>query len=307
MKTQLLCLVLILVPAASNAARGAEKAAAKPAAPAVKPTVVKLWPNDMPELKKMKDKDIPTLTIYLPAADKATGAGVVICPGGGYGHLAMDHEGHQVARWLNSFGVAGFILRYRHRGTGFGHPAPLSDAQRAVATVRIRAEHWRVLPDRIGILGFSAGGHLASSAGVHFHKGKPDAADPIARISCRPDFMVLVYPVIAFNQPYTHRGSMRNLLGRDPDAKLVEKMSSEKQVTADTPPTFLIATHGDRGVPAENSVAFFLALRKAKVPCELHVYEHGGHGFGLRGPGATATWPDRCREWMQGRKLLEKK
>jgi acetyl esterase/lipase len=286
-------------------------AAPRPASPQPPNAKVEmLWPADAPGVKEAKEQDRPTLTICLAPKAEANGAAVVICPGGGYGFLAMDHEGHQVARWLNSLGVAGFILKYRHRGNGFGHPAPLQDAQRAIATVRSRAAEWGVEPDRIGILGFSAGGHLASTAGTHFHKGKPDAPDPLDRVSCRPDFMILVYPVISFTEPFTHRGSMRNLLGKDPDPRLVESLSNERQVTPETPPTFLVHSNEDRGVPPENSVAFYLALRKAKVPAELHVYAKGGHGFGLGVPGtppATATWPARCADWMRGRGLLTKK
>jgi len=274
-------------------------------------TTLKLWPDDTPALRGAKAKDIPTLTVCLPPKAKANGTAVVVCPGGGYGGLAMDHEGWKVADWLNSLGVGAFVLKYRHRGNGVGHPAPLNDAQRAIATVRQGATdgRWPVAPGRIGIMGFSAGGHLASSAGTHFHPGKPDATDPLDRISCRPDFMILVYPVISFTEKFTHRGSMHNLLGRNPDPKLVESFSNERQVTPQTPPTFLISTNADRGVPAENTVYFFLALRKAKVPVEMHVYEHGGHGFGMntRGvPAATATWIARCADWLRGRKLLDK-
>ncbi len=275
------------------------------AAEAPKPQL--LWPDGAPLAKGDADADKPTLTIYLPPKDKATGAAVVICPGGGYGGLAMDHEGHQVAQWLNSFGVAGFILTYRHHGTGYAHPAPLLDAQRAIRTVRARASEWGIKPDRIGILGFSAGGHLASTAGTHFDKGDPDAKDPIDRVSCRPDFMVLVYPVISFTEWYAHKGSRKNLLGEDPDPKLVESLSNEKQVTAETPPTFLVHTSGDTGVPAENSVAFYLALRKAKVPAEMHIFARGEHGFGLGKKGdAVAVWPSLCVEWMRGLGVLNK-
>ena len=284
--------------------QAAEGAAAGPA-PA--PTVEKLWADDAPGIKDAKEKDKPMLTICLPPKDRSTGTAVVVCPGGGYGGLAIDHEGHQVTRWLNSMGVAGFILKYRHRGNGFGHPAPLQDAQRALATVRSRAEEFGIQPDRIGIMGFSAGGHLASTAGTHFHTGRPDAADPLERVSCRPDFMILVYPVISFTEPFTHRGSMHNLLGKDPDPKLVESLSNEKQVTKDTPPTFLIHGHPDSGVPPQNSVAFYLALKKANVPAELHIYEKGGHGFGLGVPGtaeATKAWPKTCENWLRGRGLL---
>jgi len=277
--------------------------------PSVSNKTVLLWPEGAPGAKGTEDGDKPSLTIYLPPKDKANGTAVVICPGGGYGHLAMDHEGHQIARWLNSLGVAGFILKYRHRnsGAGYGHPAPLQDAQRAVSTVRSRAKEWNVNPDRIGILGFSAGGHLASTAGTHFHTGKPDAKDPIDRLSCRPDFMVLIYPVISLIEWCAHSGSRRNLLGDNPDEKLVEYLSNERQVTPQTPPTFLIHTYEDRGVPAENSIYFYLALRKAKVPAEMHLYQKGPHGFGLgRNHGAVSSWPKRCEEWMRGLGLLDK-
>jgi acetyl esterase/lipase len=277
--------------------------------PAVSNKTVLLWPEGAPGAKGDEDGDKPSLTICLPPKEKATGTAVVICPGGGYGHLAMDHEGHQIARWLNSLGVAGFILKYRHRnsGAGYGHPAPLNDAQHAVSTVRSRAKEWNVNPDRIGILGFSAGGHLASTAGTHFHTGKPDAKDPIDRVSCRPDFMVLIYPVISMIEWCAHSGSRRNLLGNNPDEKLVENLSNERQVTSETPPTFLIHTYEDKGVPAENSIYFYLALRKAKVPAEMHLYQKGPHGFGLGwNHGAVSSWPKRCEEWMRGLGLLDK-
>ncbi len=269
-----------------------------------------LWSDDAPGAKGSEDGDRPTLTIYLPAKEKATGAAVVICPGGGYGHLAMDHEGHQIAQWLNSFGVAGFILQYRHRnsGAGYGHPAPLQDAQRAIRIVRTRANEWNVDPDRIGILGFSAGGHLASCAGTHFQNRYSDARDSIDKVSCRPDFMVLIYPVISFTEWCTHKGSRRNLLGNDPAKELVENLSNERQVTPNTPPTFLIHGNDDKGVPPENSILFYLALRKAKVPAEMHIYESGRHGFGLgKDYGAVSSWPVRCADWMRGRGLLDKK
>lgn len=269
-----------------------------------------LWPDGAPHAKGDADGDKPSLTIYLPPEDKATGAAVVICPGGGYGHLAMDHEGHQVAEWLNSFGVAGFILKYRHSrsGAGYRHPVPLLDAQRAIRTVRSGAKQWGVDPARIGILGFSAGGHLTSTAGTHFDSGDADAKDLIDRVGCRPDFMVLVYPVIAFNEPWTHVGSQNNLLGKDADPKLVEYLSNEKQVTEHTPPAFLVHTWEDTAVPPENSVYFYLAMRKAKVPAELHLYLKGPHGFGLGRDGlAASTWPKRCEDWMKTQGFLSDK
>jgi acetyl esterase/lipase len=242
-----------------------------------------LWPEGAPRAEGDQAGDKPSLTIYLPTEEKATGTAVVICPGGGYGGLAMGHEGHQIAEWLNSFGVAGFILKYRHRnsGAGYGHPAPIQDAQRAIRTVRGRAASWGVDPGRIGIIGFSAGGHLASSAGTHFSKSYYADVDDLDRVSCRPDFMILGYPVISFTEGYAHTGSMRNLLGKDPDRAMQELFSNEKQVSAETPPTFLVHTCEDRVVPPENSIYFYLALRQAKVPAEMHIYLKGRHGVGL--------------------------
>jgi acetyl esterase/lipase len=268
-----------------------------------------LWPNGAPGAKGTADGDKPSLTIYLPEKEKTTGAAVVIFPGGGYGHLAVDHEGHQIAQWLNSIGVAGFIVKYRHRnsGAGYGHPAPIQDAQRAIRMVRSRAKEWGVDPGRIGIIGFSAGGHLASTAGTHFNTRYSEPVDEIDRSSCRPDFMILMYPVISFTEWYTHKGSRDNLLGRNPDKDLVESFSNEKQVTPETPPTFLVHADDDKVVPAENSVAFYLALRKAGVPAEMHIYEKGGHGFGPGiGKGACSSWMARCADWMKGRGLLDK-
>lgn len=272
---------------------------------AAEPKVELLWPQGAPGAKGDKPADKPTLTVFLPEAEKATGTAVIVCPGGGYAGLATNHEGRQIARWFNSFGVAAFMLEYRHRGRGYQHPAPLQDAQRAVRTVRARAADWKIAPDRIGIMGFSAGGHLASTAGTHFDRGNPDAADPIERVGCRPDFLVLCYAVIVFSESYSHHGSQENLLGRDPEPALVRSLSNEKQVTAETPPTFLFHTDEDAGVPAENSVQFYLALRRAGVPAEMHIYRTGQHGLGLApGVPGTSSWPDRLKDWMQGRGLL---
>jgi len=275
------------------------------AAPAAEPKVELLWPNGAPGAKGDTPNDKPTLIVCLPEPSQATGAAVVVCPGGGYGGLAMDHEGRQIAQWFNSMGVAAMILDYRHRNKGYGHPAPLLDAQRAIRTVRARAAEWNVDPVKIGIMGFSAGGHLASTAGTHFDKGDPQAEDPVQRASCRPDFMILCYPVIMFGEKWTHVGSQKNLLGENPDAELVRSLSNEKQVTADTPPTFLFHTDEDNGVPPENSVEFYLALRRAGVPAELHIFQQGRHGLGLAAntPG-TSLWPKCCEEWMRNRGLL---
>jgi len=275
-------------------------------AQAAEPAVELLWPEGAPGALGEEPKDKPTLIVYLAEADKAKGAAVAICPGGGYGHLAMDHEGHQIAQWLSSLGAAGFIVDYRHRGKGYGHPAPLADVQRAIRTIRARSGQWKIDPAKIGVMGFSAGGHLASTAATHFDRGDLEASDPIGRASCRPDFAILCYPVITFDEPYTHRGSQRNLLGEEADAELVRSLSNEKQVTPETPPVFLFHTDEDKGVPPENSVHFYLALRKAGLPAELHVFRQGRHGLGLaqETPG-TANWPADCEAWMRGLGLLQ--
>jgi acetyl esterase/lipase len=273
-----------------------------------KPKIELLWPAGAPGAIGEEDKDKPALTVFLPPADKANGAAVVVCPGGGYGHLADTYEGRDPALWLNSLGVAAFVLKYRI-APRYRHPAPLQDAQRALRTIRGRAADWHVDPHRIGIWGFSAGGHLAATAGTHFDDGKRDAADPIERVSCRPDFLILCYPVITMEGPYAHAGSRQNLLGKDreSDAKLVENLSNEKQVTARTPPAFLFHTDADAGVVPENSVLFYLALRKAKVPAELHIYEKGNHGVGLAPKDPVlSSWPERLAAWLKVRGLLQK-
>ncbi len=264
-----------------------------------------LWPNGAPGARGSDpEKDMPAITIYQP--DKGNGTAVVVCPGGGYGHLAMGHEGRDIAEWFNSIGITAVVLEYRMARGGYRHPIPLMDAQRAVRTVRCRAKELGVDPSRIGIMGFSAGGHLASTAGTHFDAGNPDADDPIERVGCRPDFLILCYPVIAFGEPYTHKGSQKNLIGENPSEELVRSLSNEKQVARDTPPTFLFATDEDGAVPAENSVMFYLALHRAGVPAELHVYQKGGHGLGLAQKiEGTNRWPDDCRLWLQGLGMLE--
>jgi len=264
-----------------------------------------LWPSGAPGALGDADSDKPAVTIYLPPADRANGAGVVIFPGGGYGHLSIDKEGKQIAEWLNARGVAGFVLRYR-LGPRYRHPIELGDAQRALRLVRVRAAEFRLSPDRIGVWGFSAGGHLASTLGTHFDAGKPEAADPIERVSCRPAFLILAYPVVTLLDPYAHKGSRRNLLGDNPDPALVSSLSNETQVTAQTPPAFLFHTDADNGVPAENSVQFYLALRRAGVPAELHIYERGGHGAGLGASDPVlSTWPDRLADWLKTRGVIQ--
>ncbi|MGE5608916.1 MAG: alpha/beta hydrolase [Bacillota bacterium] len=292
---------------------------------AAEPLVLPLWPHQDPTTSQDKEKitdltpgkvdrfisnvTVPTLTVYMPSEDKATGAAVVICPGGAYVGVAIDREGHDVARWLNSIGVAGVILKYRmpHPELSANEkPWPLQDAQRAIRLVRSNAQKWHLDPKRVGIMGFSAGGHLASTAGTHFDAGKPDASDPVERLSCRPDFMILGYPVVTFKKPIAHEGSRNALIGKDADEKLVEEYSNELQVTPQTPPTFMVHAKDD-GVKVENSLQFRDALQKANVPCRLELYEKGGHGYGLgMNGGEVATWPARCAQWLKEQKLLDK-
>ena len=274
--------------------------AAPKVAPNYGPQPIPIYTNGAPGAKGEGEAHNPTLRVYLPDKDLANGAGVLICPGGGYRGLAIDHEGQQIARYFNRFGVAAFVLRYR-LSPDYKHPAPLNDAQRAIQFVRSRAKEFGVDKSRIGVMGFSAGGHLASSLATHWHRGRPDSADPVERENCRPDFAILGYPVVTFTEKkHMHGGSKRNLLGEDPDPKLVELMSNEKQVNAETPPSFLHHTGGDTGVPPENNVLFYLALREANVPAELHIYQKGSHGLGLgAGDPVLSSWGRRLEDWMR--------
>lgn len=240
---------------------------------------VVLWPDGAPGALGKSDKDIPTLTPYLPEAGTATGAAMVICPGGGYGGLA-PHEGNDYALFLNQHGVTAFVLKYRLGSAGYRHPCMLQDAARAVRTVRSRAAEWMVDPKRVGIMGSSAGGHLASTLLTHFDAGQPEAADPIERQSSRPDLGVLCYAVITMGTN-THGGSRANLLGKEPAPELITLLSNELQVTPQTPPCFIWHTWADNGVKVENSLDFATALRRNKVPFDLHIYEQGRHGLGL--------------------------
>jgi acetyl esterase/lipase len=263
------------------------------------PQVLRLWEGDAPGAQGSGDKDIPTITLFKPAG-KSSGAAVVICPGGGYGALAF-HEGQPVAEWLNSLGITGVVLKYR-LGPKYHHPVELGDVSRAIRTVRANSQKWGIDPKRIGVLGFSAGGHLASSAATHFDDGDANAADPVDRAGSRPDLAILVYPVLSLHEPYVHKGSRRNLLGDSPDPKLVDLLSNETQVTAKTPPCFLVHTADDGGVPVQNSLEFAAACFKNKVPCELHVLEHGPHGFGLGGKDPVlSTWPQDAARWLERR------
>jgi acetyl esterase/lipase len=270
---------------------------------AVGPTPTPLWPGDVPNALGKEEPDTPTVRIHKPPQGKSNGAAVVVCPGGGYSIIAMDHEGSQVAHFLNSKGITALVLRYRL--SPYRHPVPLSDAQRAIRYARANAESLGISPKRIGVMGFSAGGHLASTAATHFDAGKPDATDPVDKVSCRPDFLILGYPVISLTAEFAHKGSVGNLLGNNADQAQLDNLSNEKQVTKDTPPTFLFHTAEDTGVPPENSLAFFAALRKHKVPAELHIYQQGPHGVGLApGDPALNTWKDRLIDWLRQNAFL---
>ena len=263
-------------------------------------TPIPLWPEGAPGALGTSTNDIPTLTVYLPETGKATGAAMVICPGGGYAHLAA-HEGNDYALWLNQHGVAGFVLQYRLGSHGYHHPAMLNDAARAVRWVRAHAGDYRIDLKRVGIMGSSAGGHLASTLVTHFDAGNPSAADAVERQSSRPDLGILCYPVISLGD-FAHPGSKRNLLGTNPPPELVQQLSSELQVTAATPPCFVWSTAEDKTVPVENSLLFAAALQKNHVPFDLHIYQKGRHGIGLADQPPFAhphPWAGDCLFWLK--------
>ena len=260
-----------------------------------------LWPDGAPGAMGDEDIDRPTLMVYLPTGANATKTGVVVAPGGGYQHLSMEKEGTAVAEWLNAHGVAAFVLKYR-LGPKYHHPVELGDAQRAIRMVRANAAEYGIETDHLGMWGFSAGGHLAATAGTKFDAGNSAAADVVERQSSRPDFLILAYPVITFEEPYVHGGSKKFLLGDDPDPALVQSMSAEAQVTKDTPPTFLFTTTDDKTVPVMNSVMFYAALVKAGIPAEMHIFQHGAHGAGLAAANPDlSVWPELVLKWMRER------
>lgn len=278
------------------------------------PQTFPLWTGKAPHAVGDSATDKPELTAYRP--EKPNGTAVVICPGGGYGGLAMDHEGKQVGEFFAKLGVTAFVLKYRTANKDRPGPlgeAPLSDVQRAIRLVRAKGKDFGIDPKKIGVVGFSAGGHLASTAATHFDKGGLKNDDDVEKESCRPDFAILAYPVITLEAGVTHGGTRKNLLGDNPDAKLVELYSNEKQVTKETPPVFLFHTSADAVVVPENAVRFYLACKKAGVPVEMHIYEKGKHGVGLGrdpkwtgGEKSVETWPDRLTDWMKTRDLLGK-
>jgi acetyl esterase/lipase len=281
------------------------------ATPVARPLVARsqpaipLWAGGAPGALGADSTDQPIMTPYLPPAGTANGTAVVIFPGGGYQHLSMK-EGSDVANWLADAGVTTFVVRYR-LGPRYRHPTMLGDAQRAIRTVRARAAEWSVDPGRLGVIGFSAGGHLASTTGTHFDTGNASSTDPIERANARPDFMLLIYPVITMRDSLTHAGSRRNLIGVEAAPEVVRLMSNETRVSRETPPTFLVHSTDDKAVPVENSLLFYEALKRNGVQAEMHVFEHGGHGFGLapRDPVLSA-WTTMCESWMRRHGWLTK-
>lgn len=277
-------------------------------------TVIPLWPEGVPGARadlgpetnvdgRIGAVSTPTLTRFAPAVDKPNGTAVIICPGGAYQFLSSEREGVQYARWLGTLGVTSFVLKYRLQE--YGHPAPLQDVLRAVRLVRAHAAELGVDPSRIGVMGSSAGGHLAASAGTLFDHPAGRTGAPLDAVSARPDFLILMYPVITMADPHTHAGSRTALLGAAPTPELLALMSLENQVTAATPPTLLIHTQADQSVPIENSVRFFQALTRARVPAEFYAFEKGEHGMGMRaGLGTASDWPRRAEEWLHDRGLL---
>ena len=261
---------------------------------------IPLWPGGAPDALGSSTNDIPTLTPYLPDGTNGSGAAMVICPGGAYARLA-PHEGNDYALWLNQHGVACFVLKYRLGSSGYRHPVMLNDAARAVRWVRAHAEEFKVDAHRVGIMGSSAGGHLAATLVTHFDSGKAKDSDPVERESSRPDLGILCYAVITMG-PETHGGSKENLLGKNPSPALEKLLSNELQVTTNTPPCFLWTTFEDKAVPMENTLMFAEALRKNRVPFDLHVYQKGRHGLGLNDKAPFANphpWANDCLFWLK--------
>jgi acetyl esterase/lipase len=300
MKTRRFLALLVFLAAARSAA-----AQPLPPLPIHDAQVVPLWTGAAPGALGSDDTDVPAVTVYLPRTVAPNTPAVIVCPGGSYRALASNHEGRQVASYLNSLGVAAFVLRYR-LGPRYHHPIELGDAQRAIRLLRSHAADWRLDPSRIGIVGFSAGGHLAMTASTKFDGGAADAADVVDRANSRPDFAVLGYPVISMVEEWTHKGSRTNLLGDNFDPELAKSLSGERAVTKDTPPTFIFQTTEDATVPAENAVHYYLALRKAGVPAEMHVFEKGAHGVGLANDDpALSEWSKLLANWLRGRKVIK--
>lgn len=262
--------------------------------------------RDSSDIIHISKVQTPEITVYLPTKKNATGQAVIVCPGGGYVNLSYDWEGTDVAKLLNAKGITAIVLKYRlpnSKSNIVSYLSPLLDAKRAIRTVRYNAGKWNINKNKIGIMGFSAGGHLASTLGTHFDEGDANSKDPIEKFSSRPDFMILVYPVISMTKNIMHKGSRNNLIGNNPTDELAKLYSNELQVTKQTPPTFLVHATDDKGVPVENSLLFYQALKDNGVPAEMHIYPAGGHGFGLGiGKGYLETWTDRMIDWLRGLK-----
>jgi acetyl esterase/lipase len=270
-------------------------------------TPIPLWPDGAPGALGTSSNDIPTLTPYLADPTNATGAAMIICPGGGYSHLA-PHEGNDYALWLNQHGVTCFVLKYRLGSSGYHYPVEFQDGERAMRWVRAHADEYKIDSNRIGIMGSSAGGHMASMLVTHFDSGDTNSTDVIERQSSRPDIGILCYPVITMGE-FTHQGSKSSLLGKDPSPELVQKTSSELQVTTNTPPCFVWGTYEDKTVPIENELMFAAALRKNHVPFDLHIYQKGGHGMGLgnhKDPTAPLhPWTADCLFWLKAQGFVK--
>ena len=266
--------------------------------------VTPLWQGPVPQSHGSTPNDIPTLTVFLPQNASGPTSAVVICPGGGYGHLSMQYEGINEAQYFQRHGVAAFVLKYRLPEDGYRHPVPLLDAQRAIRLIRSHAADWKIDPTKVGVMGFSAGGHLASTLETHFDAGDATASDAVDHQSCRPDFAVLVYPVISMKDGLTHGGSKANLLGPNPDPALVQSLSNDTQVTAQTPTTILVAAQDDHTVPIENSRLMYAALQKAGVTSALQEYPHGGHGFGFGKPASPPGWLDKVYAWLRAQSCM---
>lgn len=292
---------------------------------AAPPTDIPLWPEGVPPARRadapaargdlgperqgpdgrIANVSQPMLTIVPPAVDRPNGTAVILCPGGGYTFLSNAREGQQYAAWLSTLGVTTFILKSRLQE--WGHPAPLQDVLRAIRLVRSRAAEFGVAPNRIGVMGSSAGGHLAASAGTLWDHADGRTGAALDAVNARPDFAVLVYPVITMTDPAAHAGSRQALLGGKPGAAELALLSLEQQVSAATPPTVLLHTQGDKAVPVQNSLMYFDALTRAGVPAELYVFEQGGHGIAMRdGLGTASAWPRRAEDWLRQRGLLDK-
>ena len=279
------------------------------------PLKMKVWPEGAPESNgltvpeeqfegvRVRNVSEAELFVYLPEKAINTGAAVLICPGGGYQMLAMDHEGFEMAEWLNERGVAGIVLKYRMPNGH--HSIPSSDARRAMRLVRMNAGKWGIDPTKIGIAGSSAGGHLAATVGTRFDVGNAGAPDPVETYGSRPDFMLLLYPVVTMQEEYTHMGSRNNLIGKDGDPGLVGFYSNELHVSKDTPPAFLVLADDDKAVVPQNSVAFYAALKENGVPAEMHIFQKGGHGFGMRKSGIAADqWPGMFEAWLKAMQII---